>query len=77
MDEFLEFIRGAELIIHNAAFDVGFINAELKLLGVQYGQVTDHATVLDTPAMARTMYFGQRQQPRCAVQAPRCRQHAP
>ena len=60
VDEFLAFIRGAELIIHNAAFDVGFINAELKLLGPRYGQVTDHATVLDTLAMARTMYPGQR-----------------
>lgn len=60
VDEFLAFIRGAELIIHNAAFDVGFINAELKLLGPQYGQVTDHATVLDTLLMARTMYPGQR-----------------
>jgi len=60
VDEFLEFIRGAELIIHNAAFDVGFINAELKLVGAHYGTVTDHATVLDTLLMARTMYPGQR-----------------
>ncbi|NID15153.1 DNA polymerase III subunit epsilon [Luteibacter yeojuensis] len=60
VDEFLDFIRGAELIIHNAAFDVGFINAELKLAGAHYGQVTDHATVLDTLLMARAMYPGQR-----------------
>jgi DNA polymerase-3 subunit epsilon len=60
VEEFLEFIRGAELIIHNAAFDVGFINAELKLAGAHYGQVADHATVLDTLLMARTMYPGQR-----------------
>jgi DNA polymerase III subunit epsilon len=60
VDEFLEFIRGAELIIHNAAFDVGFIDAELKRLGPQYGKTTDHASVLDTLAMARTMYPGQR-----------------
>ncbi|HEY4294367.1 DNA polymerase III subunit epsilon [Luteibacter sp.] len=59
-EEFLEFIRGAELIIHNAAFDVGFINAELKRVGAHYGQVTDHATVLDTLLMARSMYPGQR-----------------
>ncbi|MET0504282.1 MAG: DNA polymerase III subunit epsilon [Luteibacter sp.] len=60
VDEFLEFIRGAELIIHNAVFDVGFIDAELKRLGPQYGKTTDHASVLDTLAMARTMYPGQR-----------------
>jgi DNA polymerase-3 subunit epsilon len=60
VDEFLEFIKGAELIIHNAAFDVGFINAELRMCGEHYGTVTDHATVLDTLAMARTMYPGQR-----------------
>ena len=46
VDEFLDFIRGAELIIHNAAFDVGFLDAELKMAGPQYGRITDHATVL-------------------------------
>jgi DNA polymerase-3 subunit epsilon len=60
VDEFLEFIRGAELIIHNAAFDVGFLNAELKRAGEHYGQVADYATVLDTLLMARAMYPGQR-----------------
>lgn len=60
VEEFLNFIRGAELIIHNAAFDVGFLNAELRRAGSQYGQIADHATVLDTLAMARTMYPGQR-----------------
>jgi DNA polymerase III subunit epsilon len=60
VDEFLAFIRGAELIIHNAAFDVGFLNAELKRAGAQYGQIADHATVLDTLLMARQMYPGQR-----------------
>jgi DNA polymerase-3 subunit epsilon len=59
-DEFLEFIRGAELIIHNAAFDLGFLNAELARLGPQYGTIADHATVLDTLALAREMYPGQR-----------------
>ena len=60
VEEFLNFIRGAELIIHNAAFDVGFLNAELRRAGSQYGQIADHATVLDTLTMARTMYPGQR-----------------
>jgi DNA polymerase-3 subunit epsilon len=58
--EFLDFIRGAELIIHNAAFDVGFLNAELKRAGEHYGQIADYATVLDTLLMARQMYPGQR-----------------
>jgi DNA polymerase-3 subunit epsilon len=60
VEEFLDFIRGAELIIHNAAFDVGFLNAELKRAGAHYGQIADHATVLDTLLMARAMYPGQR-----------------
>ncbi|UPG84532.1 DNA polymerase III subunit epsilon [Luteibacter aegosomatis] len=60
VDEFLEFIKGAELIIHNAAFDVGFLDAELRMAGAQYGRIADHASVLDTLVMARTMYPGQR-----------------
>lgn len=60
VDEFLAYIKGAELIIHNAAFDVGFIDAELARLGPSYGCLADHATVLDTLAMAREMYPGQR-----------------
>lgn len=60
VDDLLAFIRDAELIIHNAAFDVGFLDAELKRAGAQYGCVTDHASVLDTLAMARERYPGQR-----------------
>ena len=37
--EFIDFIRDGELIIHNAPFDVGFINAELKLLGKKWGKI--------------------------------------
>jgi DNA polymerase-3 subunit epsilon len=59
-DEFLAYIKGAELIIHNAAFDVGFIDAELARLGAQYGRLSDYCTVLDTLALAREMYPGQR-----------------
>lgn len=58
--EFLDYIRGAELIIHNAAFDVGFIDAELARLGPEFGSLRDHATILDTLALAREMYPGQR-----------------
>lgn len=60
VEEFLAFIRDAELIIHNAAFDVGFLNAELALLGGQHGRIGDHATVLDSLALARERFPGQR-----------------
>ncbi|GLQ48724.1 DNA polymerase III subunit epsilon [Dyella flava] len=60
VQEFLAFIDGAELIIHNATFDVGFLDAELALAGAQYGRISDHCPVLDTLAMARERYPGQR-----------------
>jgi DNA polymerase III subunit epsilon len=60
VEEFLDFIRGAELIIHNASFDIGFLNYELSKLGPQYGRIEDIATVTDTLAMARERYPGQR-----------------
>jgi len=58
--EFLDFIRGAELIIHNAPFDVGFLDHEFGLLETSPGTVTDHSTVLDTLALARRLHPGQR-----------------
>lgn len=60
VDEFIEFIRDAELIIHNASFDIGFLNYELSLAGSQHGKMTDHAQVLDTLGMARERFPGQR-----------------
>lgn len=57
-DEFLAFVQGAELIIHNAPFDIGFINHELTLL--KRGPVTDSCTVLDTLLMARARHPGQK-----------------
>ena len=60
VDEFLEFIRDAELVIHNATFDVGFLDYELKLMKHAQPQVTQHATVLDTLTMARALHPGQR-----------------
>lgn len=57
---FVEFINGAQLVIHNAPFDVGFIDHELARLGEAWGRVTDHATVIDTLVMAREMHPGQR-----------------
>ena len=58
--EFIDFIRDSELIIHNAPFDVGFINAELKRLGRQWGKIEDHCTIVDTLLMAREMHPGQK-----------------
>ena len=61
VDEFLEFIKGAELIIHNAAFDVGFLNNELSICGAQYGKLADHVpNIEDSLLLARQRYPGQR-----------------
>jgi DNA polymerase-3 subunit epsilon len=60
VDEFLAFIKDAELIIHNATFDVGFLEHELKLMKHATPKITDHATVLDTLPLAREMHPGQR-----------------
>ncbi|GLQ32252.1 DNA polymerase III subunit epsilon [Litoribrevibacter albus] len=59
-DEFLEYIKGAELVIHNAAFDVGFIEHEYYLLTGKSWDITEYCGVLDTLAMARHKYPGQR-----------------
>lgn len=59
-DEFLDFVRGAELIIHNAPFDLAFLDAELALLGDGYGCMSDHCTHVDTLALARARHPGQR-----------------
>lgn len=60
VDEFLEFIRDAELVIHNATFDIGFLDYELKLMKHAQPQISQHATVLDTLTMARALHPGQR-----------------
>ena len=60
VDEFLDFIKDAELVIHNATFDVGFLDYELKLMKHTQPKITHHATVLDTLTMARAMHPGQR-----------------
>ena len=58
-DELMEYVAGAEIIIHNAAFDIGFLNKELELMGRSpfTGRV---AKVTDTLAMAKEMYPGKR-----------------
>jgi len=60
-EEFFEFIKDAQLIIHNAAFDIGFINNEFALIGQQdRADITEHCSVLDTLLMARERHPGQR-----------------
>ena len=58
--DFIEFVRGAELIIHNAPFDVGFIDGELRRVGSAWGRLADYCTVQDTLLMARELHPGQR-----------------
>ena len=57
--EFLEFVHDAELIIHNADFDVGFINHELQRLEMPVQDIREHCRVLDSLALARRMHPGQ------------------
>ncbi|MGH8766368.1 MAG: DNA polymerase III subunit epsilon [Burkholderiales bacterium] len=57
--EFIDYVRGGELIIHNAAFDVEFLDLELDRVGL--GKLADHvAGVVDTLAMARELHPGKR-----------------
>ena len=60
VDEFLAFIDGAELIIHNAAFDLGFLDAELARCGAHLGCVRDRCGVEDSLELARQRFPGQR-----------------
>lgn len=61
MADFLAYLDGAdELVIHNAPFDVGFINVELGRNRGPYGNLRDHFGVLDTLVMARQMHPGQK-----------------
>jgi DNA polymerase III subunit epsilon len=59
-DGFLAFIKGAEVIIHNAPFDVGFLNHELNLLERGLGKMEDYCSIIDTLAMARHRHPGQK-----------------
>jgi len=59
-DDFLQFVDGAELIIHNAPFDMGFLENELKLCGYGTERLAQHCTVLDTLLLAREIHPGQR-----------------
>jgi DNA polymerase-3 subunit epsilon len=58
-DELLDFLRDAEIIIHNAPFDIGFLNKELELVGRPAFR-THVAGIIDSLAMAKEMYPGKR-----------------
>lgn len=60
VDEFREFISGAELVIHNAPFDVGFMDHEFALLNKGFSKTSDICGVLDTLVMARNKHPGQK-----------------
>ncbi|SCZ63534.1 DNA polymerase III subunit epsilon [Thiohalomonas denitrificans] len=60
VEDFLAYIQSAELVIHNAPFDVGFINNELTLLGRTSGGVGKLCSVLDTLLLARRLHPGQK-----------------
>ncbi|MDO8940101.1 MAG: DNA polymerase III subunit epsilon [Methylicorpusculum sp.] len=59
-DDFIQFIKESELIIHNAPFDVGFINHEFALLDKTLGTVNQYSEVFDTLSFARKKHPGQR-----------------
>lgn len=60
VDDLMQYLEGADLIIHNAPFDVGFINYELKRGDTAYGQLEEHCGITDSLVMARKKHPGQR-----------------
>lgn len=60
VDDFLEYVKGAELVIHNAPFDIGFLDHELSSLSENIGKMADYCSVLDTLVLARQMHPGQK-----------------
>jgi len=59
-DEFIEFVAGAELIIHNAPFDIGFLDHELRKLGHKVKKIGEICTVVDSLVLARKKHPGQK-----------------
>ena len=60
VEDFLGYVKGAELVIHNADFDIGFLDHELKQLGAAHGRMADHCGILDTLLLARQKHPGQK-----------------
>ncbi len=58
--DLLTYLQGAELIIHNAPFDVGFLDAEFKRVDAKWPGITSHCTITDTLQMARRLHPGQK-----------------
>ena len=59
-DDLMAFVDGAELVIHNAPFDIGFIDNELSITGHEHSSITAVSTVLDTLELAKDLHPGQR-----------------
>ena len=59
-EEFLEFIQGSTLVIHNADFDIGFLNNELNLVSSKYPKLEEICEVIDSLSLAREKFPGQR-----------------
>lgn len=59
-EDFMKFINGAELVIHNAPFDIGFLDNELAMLDPVWGKVSDHCQITDSLVMARKKHPGQK-----------------
>jgi DNA polymerase-3 subunit epsilon len=60
VEEFMAFVKGAELIIHNAPFDVGFINYEFSLNSQKWPLLEESCQIIDTLILARQLHMGQR-----------------
>jgi DNA polymerase-3 subunit epsilon len=60
LPDLLAYVKGSELIIHNAPFDVGFLNSELARAGTDWGRIEDYCGITDTLEMARRLHPGQR-----------------
>jgi DNA polymerase-3 subunit epsilon len=58
--DFIDFVRGAEVVIHNAPFDVGFLNAELERVGMKPLKIAAECTITDTLVLAKNQYPGKR-----------------
>ncbi|MCZ6502011.1 MAG: DNA polymerase III subunit epsilon [Gammaproteobacteria bacterium] len=59
-ESFLDFVKGSELIIHNAAFDIAFIDYEMQLMSPTMGCLADHCTFIDSLELARSKHPGQK-----------------
>jgi len=60
VDDLMQYLDGAQLVIHNAPFDVGFINHELKRSEMSFGVLEDYCSIVDSLVMAREKHPGQR-----------------